>query len=261
MACRNLRFFDNKTGKLVQKALKYPPAWLGATEDGGANESKENKPLSSQSSDEGSQEKLESPMEPTASKPGENTTSEENVRPPGPEGEESSPAKSNLESGAGATDQPLLEVNKGPNDTKPPQPKNKPMTTLNRLFHDDSLKTFCRRLCYSPRGELLVVPGGLLPPTEKIKREPAKPATTVDGEVQDENSKDSEKVSKKSDTVEQTNNAAIVFCRNSWTNPCAVIPTGVSYSIAARFNPVYFGRERKSFEYGNFTFHVYDVMV
>ena len=31
-----------------------------------------------------------------------------------------------------------------------------------RLFHDDTLKTFCRRLTWTPDGELLIVPSGHL---------------------------------------------------------------------------------------------------
>lgn len=43
----------------------------------------------------------------------------------------------------------------------------------NRIFHDDTLRTFCRRLEFSPKGELLMVPGAILPPThEKIIESP-----------------------------------------------------------------------------------------
>lgn len=31
-----------------------------------------------------------------------------------------------------------------------------------RLFHDDTFKSFYRRLCFSPDGELVVVPSGVL---------------------------------------------------------------------------------------------------
>jgi len=31
-----------------------------------------------------------------------------------------------------------------------------------RLFHDDTLKSFFRRLCFSPDGQLLIVPSGII---------------------------------------------------------------------------------------------------
>lgn len=33
---------------------------------------------------------------------------------------------------------------------------------LMKLFHDDTLKTFFRRLCFTPDGELLITPCGLM---------------------------------------------------------------------------------------------------
>ena len=36
--------------------------------------------------------------------------------------------------------------------------------SINRLFHDDTLKTYFRRLCFSPDGLLLIVPSGVIEP-------------------------------------------------------------------------------------------------
>lgn len=213
--CRHLRFFNNKTGKLLHKTLKYPPAWLGTDEE--QTKEKENKPEIPDTVTE----KMDVDID---RKPlceeflMESETSEEKEKP--------------------------LSQNSGEGLEKLPV-KKPVMTTLNRLFHDDSLKTFCRRLSFSPRGEFLIVPGGLLPPIEK-KKEESKVATSPTKEEDDDNSKD--KTLKKLDPDQ--NNAVVIFCRNSFTNPCSIIPTGASYSIAARFSPVYYQRERDEHEYG-----------
>lgn len=48
-----------------------------------------------------------------------------------------------------------------------------------RLFHDDTLGTFFRRLSFSPDGELLVVPAGHLCPRELRKKQQVPNATFV----------------------------------------------------------------------------------
>lgn len=52
-------------------------------------------------------------------------------------------------------------------------PKEEP-TNATRIFHDDTLKTFYRRLTFSPDGSLLIVPSGILeaPPQPDISCKP-----------------------------------------------------------------------------------------
>lgn len=125
-----------------------------------------------------------------------------------------------------------------------PPTKKKAPKYVNRLFHDEFLPTFCRRLSFSPRGELLLVPGGLLPPGHS----PDALNLVENMDTVDKGTKD--KKSSKTKTSYSNNNATIVFCRHSWINPCAVIPTLDSYSIATRFCPIYFKRNRQPYTYG-----------
>lgn len=47
-------------------------------------------------------------------------------------------------------------------------PENHPMEgNVQRLFHDDTLKSFFRRLTFSPDGELLIAPAGILEPAQQ----------------------------------------------------------------------------------------------
>jgi chromatin assembly factor 1 subunit B len=117
------------------------------------------------------------------------------------------------------------------------KPKVKAAPT-DRIFHDEFLPTFCRRLSFSPKGELLLVPGGLLPKAAAA----GGPVSTV------ENSSSTRKST--SSSASNSTNAVVVFCRHSWTNPCALIPTLGSYSIATKFCPVYFTKRREPYEYG-----------
>lgn len=39
------------------------------------------------------------------------------------------------------------------------------------LFHDDTIQTFFRRLTFSPDGELLIVPSGVIEPQEPGKKQ------------------------------------------------------------------------------------------
>jgi len=123
-----------------------------------------------------------------------------------------------------------------------------PQGPLNRMFQDESLKTFCRRLSFSPRGELLAVPAAVLP------QNPQKNDTS---EADDTTAKEESPIKKDPDVKpveppnkDPTNHAVAFFCRNSFTNPCALIATGSSYSVACRFCPVYFNRKRDPFAYG-----------
>lgn len=74
-----------------------------------------------------------------------------------------------------------------------------------RLFYDDTLKSFCRRLAFSPDGELLVAPCGI---------------------------------------IEQDNgrvvNTVYVFARSDLSEPAYYLPVGEKPSLVIRFCPVFF---------------------
>ncbi|KAK4305817.1 hypothetical protein Pmani_022311 [Petrolisthes manimaculis] len=74
-----------------------------------------------------------------------------------------------------------------------------------RLFYDDTLKSFCRRLCFSPDGELLLTPSGIM----------------------------------ESDTA-STTNGTYVFSRSNPTKPVLYLPTKDKYTLAVRFCPLLF---------------------
>lgn len=74
-----------------------------------------------------------------------------------------------------------------------------------RLFYDDTLKSFCRRLSFSPDGELLVTPSGI---------------------VEDDNGK--------------ITNVAYVFSRHALSKPVLYLPTKDKYTLAVRFCPILF---------------------
>ncbi|XP_053662635.1 chromatin assembly factor 1 subunit B [Anopheles marshallii] len=75
-----------------------------------------------------------------------------------------------------------------------------------RLFHDDTLQTFFRRLCFSPDGNLIVTPSGV---------------AEIEG-------------------VPKPLNTTYIFSRNSLRQPCLTLPSPDQYSVAVRFCPVYF---------------------
>lgn len=88
-----------------------------------------------------------------------------------------------------------------------------------KLFHDDTLKTFCRRLNFSPDGLILFTPCGLLELSE----------SSANG---DEN----EPIKK-----EKKVNATYAFTRNNnFAKPVAYYPSADRYSIAVRCCPVFF---------------------
>ncbi|XP_052896008.1 chromatin assembly factor 1 subunit B [Anopheles moucheti] len=75
-----------------------------------------------------------------------------------------------------------------------------------RLFHDDTLQTFFRRLCFSPDGNLIVTPSGV---------------AEIEG-------------------VPKPLNTTYIFARNSLRQPCLTLPSPDQYTVAVRFCPVYF---------------------
>lgn len=77
-----------------------------------------------------------------------------------------------------------------------------------RLFHDDTLKSFFRRLSFSPDGQILVTSSGIL-------------------ETTDEESK-----------TKTTTNVSYVFARKSFTKPVLYVPSLDQYSVAVQFSPV-----------------------
>ncbi|CAG7822732.1 unnamed protein product [Allacma fusca] len=120
----------------------------------------------------------------------------------------------------------------------------KPVCPLgSHIFLGDDVATFCRRLCFSPRGEFLIVPTGSMPAEKK---------TFVPDQCDSPGDPAKKKIKLKStDKPLEDNNAVILFCRNDLSVPCAIIPTGTSYSVACRFNPVYFQRGGNSFTYSD----------
>jgi len=90
-----------------------------------------------------------------------------------------------------------------------------------KLFHDDTLKTFCRRLSFSPDGTILFTPCGLL---ELQSDAPAGPDS---GEL----------VVKK----ERKINATFAFSRcTNFARPALYYPSADRYSIAVRCCPILF---------------------
>ncbi|KAG8192070.1 hypothetical protein JTE90_025334 [Oedothorax gibbosus] len=77
------------------------------------------------------------------------------------------------------------------------------------LFYDNTLQSYYRRLCFTPDGELLLVPSGILERDE-----------------------------------EKSQNTTYVFSRHSLTKPVAQLPTGDKYTVAARCNPLLFKLRR-----------------
>ncbi|XP_065336730.1 chromatin assembly factor 1 subunit B [Cloeon dipterum] len=78
-----------------------------------------------------------------------------------------------------------------------------------KLFHDDTLATFHRRLTFSPDGELLVVPAGILCPREQRKKR-------------------------------HMPNATYVFSTKNLKHPVMYLPTGERFTVAVSFCPIFF---------------------
>lgn len=86
-----------------------------------------------------------------------------------------------------------------------PQAKLKEEGKASRIFYDDTLKSFCRRLAFSPDGELLVVPCGI------IEHDEGKVTNTI-----------------------------YVFARTKLSEPAYYLPIGDKPSLVVRFCPIFF---------------------
>ncbi|XP_053687554.1 chromatin assembly factor 1 subunit B [Sabethes cyaneus] len=88
-----------------------------------------------------------------------------------------------------------------------PVPKDSPLhgQTI-RLYHDDTLQTFFRRLSFSPDGNLIVTPAGV---------------AEIPG-------------------VPKPLNTTYIYTRNSWRQPSITLPSPDQYTVAVRFCPRYF---------------------
>ncbi|XP_054258509.1 chromatin assembly factor 1 subunit B [Macrosteles quadrilineatus] len=89
-----------------------------------------------------------------------------------------------------------------------PEPESKPA----HYFHDDTLKSFFRRLTFTPDGQLLIVPSGLV-----------------------------EELDKKS------THCTILFHRNCLQKPIAFLPSLSQYSVAVSCCPVFFTLRQMDF--------------
>lgn len=74
-----------------------------------------------------------------------------------------------------------------------------------RLFHDDTLKSFCRRLSFSPDGEILLAPSGVL-----------------------------------EEETGKVTNVTYVFSRHCLSKPVMYLPTKEKYTMAVRFSPIFY---------------------
>lgn len=101
-------------------------------------------------------------------------------------------------------------------------PRSKESTnTAVRIFHDDTLKTYFRRLCFSPDGFLLLVPSGVIElPSSSLQNG-------------------------SSETSLKPTNGTFVFLRDNFTEPIMYLPSGDQYSVTVRCCPVLF-KKRKS---------------
>ncbi|XP_055389550.1 chromatin assembly factor 1 subunit B [Condylostylus longicornis] len=75
-----------------------------------------------------------------------------------------------------------------------------------RIFHDDTLQTFFRRLCFSPDGNLIITPSGI---------------TDCDG-------------------VNKRINATYIFTRYSLKQPAVILPSPDEYTVAVKCCPQFF---------------------
>ncbi|XP_014473067.1 PREDICTED: chromatin assembly factor 1 subunit B [Dinoponera quadriceps] len=92
--------------------------------------------------------------------------------------------------------------------SKIPTPPGHPLEgKVVRLFHDDTFKSFFRRLTFTIDGSLIIVPSGIIEPQE---------------------------------TTGSISNATIVFSRQNMKEPLMILPTQDECTIAVRCCPVYF---------------------
>ncbi|XP_065202703.1 chromatin assembly factor 1 subunit B [Planococcus citri] len=94
-------------------------------------------------------------------------------------------------------------------------PKEEPPHAT-KIFHDDTLKTFYRRLSFSPDGSLLIVPSGILE-TQTVPQS-----------------------SSNSENASKPKNATYIFSRNSFNEPVMYYPSGDQFSVAVRCCPILF---------------------
>lgn len=88
-----------------------------------------------------------------------------------------------------------------------PVPKESPLHGKTvRLYHDDTLQTFFRRLSFSPDGNLIVTPSGV---------------AEIEG-------------------VPKPLNTTYIYTRNSLKQPALTLPSPDQYTVAVRFCPQYF---------------------
>ncbi|GAB0098158.1 chromatin assembly factor 1 subunit B [Sergentomyia squamirostris] len=88
-----------------------------------------------------------------------------------------------------------------------PVPPDHPLHgKIMRIFHDDTLQTFFRRLSFSPDGELVVAPAGV-------------------AEV---------------DEGQKSLNTTLIYTRNSLKQPVIVLPSGDQHTVAVKFCPAFF---------------------
>lgn len=96
-----------------------------------------------------------------------------------------------------------------------PLTEDSPLYNKNiRLFHDDTLLTFYRRLCFSPDGELIIVPSGI---------------AEVGGESTPGEGGRTKPI-----------NTTYIFTRCSTNRPAVVLPSPDQYTVAVRCCPVLF---------------------
>lgn len=77
-----------------------------------------------------------------------------------------------------------------------------------KLFHDDTLKSFFRRLSFSPDGQILVTSSGIIETINELNKS------------------------------KSTLNVSYVFARKSFTKPVLYIPSLDQYSVAVQFSPI-----------------------
>ncbi|XP_065089218.1 chromatin assembly factor 1 subunit B [Ochlerotatus camptorhynchus] len=88
-----------------------------------------------------------------------------------------------------------------------PVPKDSPLHGKTvRLYHDDTLQTFFRRLSFSPDGNLIVTPSGI---------------AEIEG-------------------ISKPLNTTYIYTRNSLKHPAITLPSPDQYTVAVRFCPQYF---------------------
>lgn len=88
-----------------------------------------------------------------------------------------------------------------------PVPKDSPLHGKTvRLYHDDTLQTFFRRLSFSPDGNLIVTPSGV---------------AEIEG-------------------IPKPLNTTYIYTRNSLKQPAITLPSPDQYTVAVRFCPQYF---------------------